>query len=115
MVEKDIEKMAEELENITKMREELKKISEEGNISEESKEMMHVFVAGLHMNNYSFKNVLIASNAFSTFLALWNNEKMRKLILKTVEEDIIGWLKGQGFSCPNLLKGENYEYILKFN
>ena len=90
MVEKDVEKLAEELKNIVKVREELKKISEEGNISEESKEMMHVFVAGLHMNNYSFKNVLIASNAFSTFLALWNNEKMRKLILKTVEKNIIG-------------------------
>lgn len=90
MVEKDIEKAAEELENIIKMREELKKISEKGNISEESKEMMHVFVAGLHMNNYSFENVLIASDAFSTFLALWNNEGLRKLILKTVEKDIIG-------------------------
>ena len=90
MVEKDIEKLAEELENITKVREELKKISEERNISEKSKKMMHVFVAGLHMNNYSFKNVLIASNAFSTFLALWNNENLRKLILKKIEEDIIG-------------------------
>ncbi|MEE1071256.1 MAG: hypothetical protein U0L26_02495 [Cellulosilyticum sp.] len=67
MVEKDIEKVAEELENITKMREELKKITKKSNISEENKEMMHVFVAGLHMNNYSFENVLIASNAFSTF------------------------------------------------
>ena len=74
MVEKDVEKLAEELKNIVKVREELKKISEEGNISEESKKMMHVFVAGLHMNNYSFENVLIASDAFSTFLALWNNE-----------------------------------------
>lgn len=90
MVEKDVEKLAEELKNIVKVREELKKISEEGNISEESKKMMHVFVAGLHMNNYSFENVLIASNAFSTFLALWNNEELRKLILKTVEKNIIG-------------------------
>ena len=90
MVEKDIEKLAEELENITKLREELKKITKKNNISEENKEMMHVFVAGLHMNNYSFKIVLIASNAFSTFLALWNNEELRKLILKTVEKDIIG-------------------------
>ena len=108
MTEKDIKRIQE-------LKEELKKISEEGNISEESKKMMHVFVAGLHMNNYSFENVLIASNAFSTFLALWSNENLRKLILKTFEKDIIGWLKGQGFSCPNLLKGENYEYILKFN
>ena len=91
MIEKDIEKeVAEELENITKMREELKKITKHNNISEESKEMMHVFVAGLHMNNYSFENVLIASDAFSTFLALWNNENLRKLILKTFEKDIIG-------------------------
>ena len=90
MIEKDIEKVAEELENITKMREELKKITKKNNISEESKEMMHVFVAGLHMNNYSFENVLIASDAFSTFLALWNNENLRKLILKTFEKDIIG-------------------------
>ena len=90
MVEKSFEKIREELDKITKMREELKKISEEGNISEESKKMMHVFVAGLHMNNYSFENVLIASNAFSTFLALWNNEELRKLILKTVEKNIIG-------------------------
>ena len=90
MVEKDVEELAEELKNIVKVREELKKISEEGNISEESKKMMHVFVAGLHMNNYSFENVLIASNAFSTFLALWNNEELRKLILKTVEKNIIG-------------------------
>ena len=90
MVEKSFEKIREELDKITKMREELKKISEEGNISEESKKMMHVFVAGLHMNNYSFKNVLIASNAFSTFLALWNNEELRKLILKKVEKDIFG-------------------------
>ena len=90
MVEKSFEKIREELENITKMREELKKISEEGNISEESKEMMHVFVAGLHMNNYSFDDVLIASNAFSTFLALWSNENLRKPILKTFEKDIIG-------------------------
>ena len=90
MVEKDVEKLAEELNNIVKVREELKKISEEGNISEESKKMMHVFVAGLHMNNYSFENVLIASDAFSTFLALWNNEELRKLILKKVEKDIFG-------------------------
>ena len=90
MIEKDIEKVAEELENITKMREELKKITKKNNISEESKEMMHVFVAGLHMNNYSFDDVLIASNAFSTFLALWSNENLRKLILKKIEEDIIG-------------------------
>ena len=83
-------KVAEELENITKMREELKKITKKSNISEENKEMMHVFVAGLHMNNYSFENVLIASNAFSTFLALWSNENLRKLILKTFEKDIIG-------------------------
>lgn len=90
MVEKDIEKVAEELENIIKMREELKKITKKSNISEENKEMMHVFVAGLHMNNYSFDDVLIASNAFSTFLALWSNENLRKLILKTFEKDIIG-------------------------
>ena len=90
MVEKSFEKIREELDKITKMREELKKISEEGNISEESKKMMHVFVAGLHMNNYSFENVLIASDAFSTFLALWNNEELRKLILKKVEKDIFG-------------------------
>lgn len=90
MVEKDIENVAEELENITKMREELKKITKKNNISEENKEMMHVFVAGLHMNNYSFDDVLIASNAFSTFLALWSNENLRKLILKTFEKDIIG-------------------------
>ena len=90
MVEKDIEKVAEELENITKMREELKKITKKSNISEENKEMMHVFVAGLHMNNYSFDDVLIASNAFSTFLALWSNENLRKLILKTFAKDIIG-------------------------
>ena len=83
MTDKDFKKIQE-------LKEELKKISEEGNISEESKEMMHVFVAGLHMNNYSFENVLIASDAFSTFLALWNNEGLRKLILKKVEEDIIG-------------------------
>ena len=80
MVEKDVEKLVEEL----------KKITKKSNISEESKEMMHVFVAGLHMNNYSFDDVLIASNAFSTFLALWNNEGLRKLILKTFEKDIIG-------------------------
>lgn len=80
MVEKDVEKLVEELKNITK----------KNNISEENKEMMHVFVAGLHMNNYSFENVLIASNAFSTFLALWSNENLRKLILKTFEKDIIG-------------------------
>ena len=80
MVEKDVEKLVEEL----------KKITKKNNISEENKEMMHVFVAGLHMNNYSFENVLIASNAFSTFLALWNNEELRKLILKTVEKNIIG-------------------------
>ena len=90
MVEKDVEKVAEELENITKLREELKKITKKSNISEENKEMMHVFVAGLHMNNYSFDDVLIVSNAFSTFLALWNNENLRKLILKKIEEDIIG-------------------------
>ena len=83
MTEKDFKKIQE-------LKEELKKISEEGNISEESKEMMHVFVAGLHMNNYSFENVLIASDAFSTFLALWNNEGLRKLILKKVEKDIFG-------------------------
>ena len=88
MVEKSFEKIREELDKITKLREELKQISDEGNIPEESKEMMHVFVAGLHMNNYSFENVLIASDAFSTFLALWNNEELRKLILKKVEEDI---------------------------
>lgn len=80
MVEKDVEKLVEEL----------KKITKKNNISEENKEMMHVFVAGLHMNNYSFENVLIASNAFSTFLALWSNENLRKLILKTFEKDIIG-------------------------
>ena len=80
MVEKDVEKLVEEL----------KKITKKNNISEESKEMMHVFVAGLHMNNYSFDDVLIASNAFSTFLALWSNENLRKLILKTFEKDIIG-------------------------
>ena len=78
MTEKDFKKIQE-------LKEELKKISEEGNISEESKKMMHVFVAGLHMNNYSFENVLIASNAFSTFLALWNNEKLRKFILEKAE------------------------------
>ena len=90
MVEKSFEKIREELDKIAKLQEELKQISEESNIPEESKEMMHVFVAGLHMNNYSFENVLIASDAFSTFLALWNNEELRKLILKKVEEDIFG-------------------------
>ena len=83
MTEKDIKRIQE-------LKEELKKIADEGNISEENKEMMHVFVAGLHMNNYSFDDVLIASNAFSTFLALWSNENLRKLILKTFEKDIIG-------------------------
>ena len=80
MVEKDVEKLVEEL----------KKITKKNNISEENKEMMHVFVAGLHMSHYSFENVLIASDAFSTFLALWSNENLRKLILKTFEKDIIG-------------------------
>ena len=83
MTEKDIKRIQE-------LKEELKKIADEGNISKEDKEMMHVFVAGLHMNNYSFDDVLIASNAFSTFLALWSNENLRKLILKTFEKDIIG-------------------------
>lgn len=75
MVEKDIKKIQE-------LKEELKKIAEEGNISKEDREMMHVFVAGMHVNGFNIAEVLIASQAFSTFLSLWNNEKLRTIILK---------------------------------
>lgn len=83
MAEKDIKRIQE-------LKEELRKIAGEGNISKEDKEMMHVFVAGMHVNGFSLAEVLVASRAFSTFLSLWSNEELRKLILKTVEEDIIG-------------------------
>ena len=75
MAEKDFKKIQE-------LKEELKKIAEEGNISKEDKEMMHVFVAGMHVNGFTLAEVLIASQAFSTFLSLWNNEKLRTIILK---------------------------------
>lgn len=75
MTEKDFKKIQE-------LKEELKKIAEEGNISKEDREMMHVFVAGMHVNGFSLADVLIASQAFSTFLSLWNNEKLRTIILK---------------------------------
>ena len=75
MTEKDFKKIQE-------LKEELKKIAEEGNISKEDREMMHVFVAGMHVNGFSLADVLIASQAFSTFLALGNNEKLRTIILK---------------------------------
>ena len=75
MAEKDFKKIQE-------LKEELKKIAEEGNISKEDREMMHVFVAGMHVNGFNIAEVLIASQAFSTFLSLWNNEKLRTLILK---------------------------------
>ena len=67
---------------IQELKEELKKIAEEGNISKEDREMMHVFVAGMHVNGFNIAEVLIASQAFSTFLSLWNNEKLRTIILK---------------------------------
>ena len=75
MTEKDIKRIQE-------LKEELKKIAEEGNISKEDREMMHVFVAGMHVNGFTLAEVLIASQAFSTFLSLWNNEKLRTIILK---------------------------------
>ena len=75
MTEKDFKKIQE-------LKEELKKIAEEGNISKEDREMMHVFVAGMHVNGFNIAEVLIASQAFSTFLSLWNNEKLRTIILK---------------------------------
>ena len=75
MAEKDFKKIQE-------LKEELKKIAEEGNISKEDREMMHVFVAGMHVNGFNIAEVLIASQAFSTFLSLWNNEKLRTIILK---------------------------------
>ena len=78
MTEKDIKRIQE-------LKEELKKIAEEGNISKEDKEMMHVFVAGMHVNGFSLAEVLTASQAFSTFLSLWNNEKLRKFILEKAE------------------------------
>lgn len=81
MTEKDTKKIQE-------LKEELKKIAEEGNISKEDKEMMHVFVAGMHVNGFNIAEVLIASQAFSTFLSLWNNEKLRKIILDKAESVI---------------------------
>ena len=75
MAEKDFKKIQE-------LKEELKKIAEEGNISKEDREMMHVFVAGMHVNGFTLAEVLTASQAFSTFLSLWNNEKLRTIILK---------------------------------
>lgn len=81
MIEKDFKKIQE-------LKEELKKIAEEGNISKEDKEMMHVFVAGMHVNGFNIAEVLIASQAFSTFLSLWNNEKLRKIILDKAESVI---------------------------
>ena len=75
MAEKDFKKIQE-------LKEELKKIAEEGNISKEDRETMHVFVAGMHVNGFNIAEVLIASQAFSTFLSLWNNEKLRTIILK---------------------------------
>lgn len=75
MIEKDFKKIQE-------LKEELKKIAEEGNISKEDREMMHVFVAGMHVNGFTLAEVLTASQAFSTFLSLWNNEKLRTIILK---------------------------------
>ena len=75
MAEKDFKKIQE-------LKEELKKIAEEGNISKEDREMMHVFVAGMHVNGFNLAEVLTASQAFSTFLSLWNNEKLRTIILK---------------------------------
>lgn len=81
MVEKDFKKIQE-------LKEELKKIAEEGNISKEDREMMHVFVAGMHVNGFTLAEVLTASQAFSTFLSLWNNEKLRKIILDKAESVI---------------------------
>ena len=46
MTEKDIKRIQE-------LKEELKKIADEGNISKEDKEMMHVFVAGMPVNGFS--------------------------------------------------------------
>ena len=81
MIEKDFKKIQE-------LKEELKKIAEEGNISKEDREMMHVFVAGMHVNGFTLAEVLTASQAFSTFLSLWNNEKLRKIILDKAESVI---------------------------
>ena len=81
MIEKDFKKIQE-------LKEELKKIAEEGDISKEDREMMHVFVAGMHVNGFTLAEVLTASQAFSTFLSLWNNEKLRKIILDKAESVI---------------------------
>ena len=81
MTEKDFKKIQE-------LKEELKKIAEEGDISKEDREMMHVFVAGMHVNGFTLAEVLTASQAFSTFLSLWNNEKLRKIILDKAESVI---------------------------
>ena len=81
MIEKDFKKIQE-------LKEELKKIAEEGDISKEDREMMHVFVAGMHVNGFTLAEVLTASQAFSTFLSLWNNEKLRKIILEKAESVI---------------------------
>ena len=81
MIEKDFKKIQE-------LKEELKKIAEEAEISKEDREMMHVFVAGMHVNGFTLAEVLTASQAFSTFLSLWNNEKLRKIILDKAESVI---------------------------
>lgn len=70
------------------LQKQLKELAQEGNISPEQEKMLRVFVFGLKMRGYGIKDVLIASDAFSTFMAIWNNEAMRELALKAVDESV---------------------------
>lgn len=70
------------------LQKQLKELAQKGNISPEHEKMLRVFVFGLKMHGYGIKDVLIASDAFSTFMAIWNNDAMRELALKVIDESV---------------------------
>lgn len=84
--------MRNEMQELFEKREELRKqlsdIADKGNISPEHEQMLRVFAFGLRMRGYEIKDVLVASDAFSTFMAIWSNDTMRELALKVVSESV---------------------------
>lgn len=85
---KDFNEVKELIEKRNELREKLKDIACKGNISPEEEKMLRVFAFGMKLNNYDIKDVLIASDAFSTFLALWRDEDVRNIALKVVDAQI---------------------------
>ena len=70
------------------LQKQLKELAQEGNITPDHEKMLRVFAFGLKMRGYEIKDVLIASDAFATFMAIWNNDAVRELALKAVSESV---------------------------